>query len=100
MEGVDKRVTNRLQSDDEPYRRLWASVLYQAIADANRKGIYRAALHWIYSPHTEAGSLRWICDMLDYDYDEVQKLCMTRQGRSQILGRGRARSNPTVAAFD
>ncbi len=85
---------------DDAYRRLWASVLYQAIADANRKGMARAALHWIYSPHDEAGSLRWICDMLDYNYSEVQRLCMTRAGRSEILRRGRVRANPALAAFD
>lgn len=85
---------------EDACRRLWASVLYQAIADANRKGFARSAMSWIYAPHTEAGSLRWICDMLDYNFDEVQKLCMTRQGRSEILRRGRARANPTVAAFD
>ncbi len=89
--------------DDEPYRALWSSVLYLAIRDCNRKGNARAALHWIYAPHDEVGSLRWICDMLDLDYQKLQNICMTREGRSKIL-KSNMRLNhayrPPVASLD
>jgi len=71
--------------DDEPYRRIWASVLYLAIRDCNRGGYQRVAMNWIYSSNTHVGSLRWICDMLDLDFNAVQQMCMTREGRSKIL---------------
>jgi hypothetical protein len=32
--------------------------------------------------------MRWVCDMLDLDYDRLQVLSMTREGRRQILKKG------------
>lgn len=83
--AIDKTTAPTPRNDDEPYRALWASVLFLAIRDCNRKGHARAATHWIYAPHDEIGSLRWICDMLDLDYHKLQGICMTREGRAQIL---------------
>lgn len=95
--------------DDEPYRRIWASVLYLAIRDCNRAGsgtragYRRAAMHWIYSHDHGPGSLRWICDMLDLDHRAVQNICMTREGRSKILKHNARLSHvyrPAVASVD
>lgn len=100
--AIDKRLVQ--QDDESPYRALWASVLYLAIRDCNRRGFAKSAIHWIYAPHDEVGSLRWICDMLDLDYDELQKICMTREGRAKILKRNaRLNRDPdrtAVAALD
>ncbi len=102
--AIDKsQVDFTKNEDDEPYRRIWASVLYLAIRDCNRGGHRRAAMHWIYSHHSGVGSLRWICDMLDLDYVAVQNICMTREGRTKILKRN-ARLNhayrPPMATLD
>lgn len=76
----------------DPYRALWSSVLYQAVRDADgeiirgRKG---PAFYWIYSDRKDVGSMRWICDMVDFDYNKLQTLCMTRAGRAKILKRGK-----------
>jgi hypothetical protein len=71
--------------DETGCRRLWAAVMYQAIKDVdcgNSSGI-----NWVYSRRTGVGSMRWICDMLDLDYDKLTMLCTTRDGRSKILRR-------------
>jgi hypothetical protein len=74
--------------NDQPYRALWASVLYSAIADLNRRSYDRGAKKYVYSGETGVGSMRWVCDMLDLDYDRLQVLSMTREGRRQILKKG------------
>jgi len=71
--------------DDAGCRRLWAAVMYQAIKDVDcgdSRGI-----NWVYSRRTGVGSMRWICDMLDLDYNKLSMLCTTRDGRSMILRR-------------
>jgi hypothetical protein len=71
--------------DDAGCRRLWAAVMYQAIKDVDcgdSRGI-----NWVYSRRTGVGSMRWICDMLDLDYNKLSMLCTTRDGRSVILRR-------------
>jgi len=73
--------------DDSGYRRLWSAVLWQAIKDAENADGRGAAFHWIFSRRDDVGSMRWICDMLDFDYNKLQSLCMTRDGRKKILGR-------------
>lgn len=78
----------QLVIDDQPIRALWAAVVYQAIADMNRTGYARLAKAWIYSDRQDVGSLRWICDMIDLDYDRLQTLSMTREGRRKILKKG------------
>lgn len=75
------------KTDDSGYRALWAAVLYQAIRDADRGDGRGTAMDWIYAPRSGAGSMRWICDMLDLDYRKLQHLCMTRNGRSKVLKR-------------
>ena len=77
-----------LVADDQPYRALWAAVVYQAIADLNRIGYARRAKEWIYSDQQGVGSMRWVCDMIDLDYDRLQFLSMSREGRRQILKKG------------
>ena len=79
--------------DDSGCRRLWAAVLYQAVKDidSNTKG---AASHWMWSRRSDPGSMRWICDMLDLDYNKLTHLCMTRDGRSKILRRSDGKRSP------
>lgn len=77
----------KLELDDSGCRRLWAAVMWQAIKDVDHCEGRGAAFHWVYSKRTGVGSMRWICDMLDLDYYKLQSLCMTRAGRSKILGR-------------
>lgn len=74
--------------NDQPYRGLWAAVLYSAIADLNRRSYDRGARNYVYNDETGPGSMRWICDMLDLDYDRLQMLSLTREGRRQILKKG------------
>jgi hypothetical protein len=71
--------------DDMCCRRLWAAVLYQAIKDLDEGE--SPAINWVYARRNSAGSMRWICDMLDLDYSKLQMLCTTRDGRSMILRR-------------
>lgn len=78
----------QLVIDDQPIRALWAAIVYQAIADMNRAGYARKASEWIYSDQQDIGSMRWVCDMIDLDYDRLQMLSMTREGRRQILKKG------------
>ena len=78
---------DRPSTDDSGYRRLWSAVLWQANKDADNADGRGAAFHWIFSRRDDAGSMRWICDMLDFDYNKLQSLCMTRDGRKKILGR-------------
>ena len=79
---------SQLVADDQPIRALWAAIVYQAVADMNRTGYARKAKDWIYSEHQGVGSMLWICDMIDLDYDRLQMLSMTREGRRQILKKG------------
>ena len=79
---------SQLVADDQPIRALWAAIVYQAVADMNRTGYARKAKDWIYSEHQGVGSMRWVCDMIDLDYDRLQMLSMTREGRRQILKKG------------
>ena len=76
------------------YRALWSAVLFQAIRDLDGEMYRRGesttkgpAFYWIYSPLNGVGSMRWICDMLDFDFHKLQTLCMTRAGRAKILKR-------------
>lgn len=82
-EGLLVKESDKL--DDAGCRRLWAAVMYQAIKDVDcgdSRGI-----NWVYSRRTGVGSMRWICDMLDLDYNKLSMLCTTRDGRSVILRR-------------
>lgn len=72
----------------EGCRALWAAVLYQAINDIDSWSERRPAIDWVFSDREDLGSMRWICDMLDLDYHKLQRLSMTRDGRSKLLKRG------------
>jgi len=74
-----------VERDDEGYRALWATVIYQAIHDIESHTNRRVAIDWVFSERTDVGSMRWICDMLDLDYGKLQNLSMTREGRARIL---------------
>ena len=73
--------------DDTAYRRLWAAVLWQSIKDADNQEGRGASFDWIFSNREDVGSMRWICDMLDFDYSKLQAMCMSRDGRKKLLGR-------------
>jgi hypothetical protein len=74
-----------IEPDDAGCRALWSAVVYQAIHDMDTFNERRAAINWLYSDRSDVGSMRWICDMLDFDYHKLMNLCMTREGRSKIL---------------
>ena len=80
--------------DDSGVRRLWAAVLWQAIKDADYAEGRGSAFNWIFSKRTDVGSMRWICDMLDLDFDKLQTMSMSRAGRSKILGRQDGSTRP------
>ena len=71
--------------DDAGCRRLWAAVMYEAVRGVDRGEA--PAINWVYARRTSVGSMRWICDMLDLDYNKLSMLCTTRDGRSVILRR-------------
>jgi len=74
--------------DNDPYRKLWASVLLIAIRDMNHKNKWRDAKFWMYSKNqNRIGSAKWVCDMLDLDLNALQQMCATRAGRAKILRR-------------
>ena len=76
--------------DAAPYRALWSAVLFQAIRDADAeivRGRKGPGFYWIFHDRTSVGSMRWICDMLDFDYHKLQMMCTTRAGRAKILNR-------------
>ena len=75
-------------TDDDGCRGLWAAVLYQAISDMDSWAERRPAIDWVFSERKDVGSMRWICDMLDLDYHKLQRLSMTRSGRSLLLKKG------------
>lgn len=77
-----------VDTNDEGYRALWAAVLYQAISDMDSWCERRPAIDWVFAAREDEGSMRWICDMLDLDYYKLQRLSMTREGRSKILKKG------------
>ena len=70
---------------DAPYRRLWAAVVHQAVKDLDGAANAALARRWIYGARRDAGSIFWVCDMLDLDYNKLLTLCMTREGRRKIL---------------
>lgn len=74
-----------VERDDEGFRALWATVIYQAINDIDSHTERRPAIDWVFSERTDECSMRWICDMLDLDYGKLLNLSMTREGRSKIL---------------
>lgn len=82
--------------DDSGYRRLWSAVVYQAIKDMEYETGRRTVLDWIYSGEDSVGSMRWICDMLDLDYQKLLHLAMTREGRRKILRRNDSDNVPRV----
>jgi hypothetical protein len=82
-EGLLVKESDKL--DDAGCRRLWAAVMYEAVRGVDRGEA--PAINWVYSRRTGVGSMRWICDMLDLDYNKLSILCTTRDGRSVILRR-------------
>ena len=76
--------------DTAPYRALWSAVLFQAIRDADGE-IFRGrkgpGFYWIFNGRNDVGSMRWICDMVDFDYNKLQLMSTTRAGRAKILKR-------------
>lgn len=70
-----------------PETALWSAVVLQAIKDMDSPiAIDRAqAMGWLDSDETGVGSMRWICDMLDLDYNRILFLTLSRDGRKRIL---------------
>jgi hypothetical protein len=75
-----------------PYKRLWASVLIQAIKDIDtREGGAQAiktryeAKRWFFQKGNEEFSPSWICDILDLDINRLLNKCCTQEGRENLL---------------
>jgi hypothetical protein len=74
-------------------RRLWASVILQAIADmdCNQKidgktasSIRMSAREWLNSDSDDIASCQWICEILDLDHKRLIFKCNSREGRREI----------------
>ena len=98
MQSVCHRTSTVESINDEPYRRLWATVLWQAVRDMNQESRALSARHYIFNKRNDPGSAQWICDMLDFDIYALQRLCMTRAGRSKILRNNGARRSGKKSA--
>jgi len=85
QEQMKRREKLEQVKDETGYRRLWAAVLKNAIAEMEHRGERGSAAHWIFSDKHGIGSMRWICDVLDLDHRKLQSLCMSRAGRRKIL---------------
>ena len=58
----------------DPERKLWASVLHQAITDLGGQNfVARSARAWFTSTDNSEGSLTWICHHLSLDPDAVRR---------------------------
>jgi hypothetical protein len=44
-----------------------------------------SAINWIFSSDHSKGSMRWVCDVCNFDYEKLQRLAMSREGRRRIL---------------
>ena len=73
------------ENDLGNYRALWASVILTALRDIQRNEGKISALNWIFSNEHGKGSMRWVCDVCNFDYDKLQHLAMSREGRRRIL---------------
>ena len=71
--------------DDAACSALWSAVIYLAIKDMDTYNERRPAINWVFSDDTGVGSMRWICDMLDLDYERLLHLATSRTGRKRIL---------------
>lgn len=59
---------------NDPERKLWASVLLQAITDLRgQDAASRSARAWFASTETAAGSFIWVCHHLSLDPDAARR---------------------------
>jgi hypothetical protein len=91
------------------YRRLWAAVLIQAIADVDSPGrvegmtaskVRLDAWQWLNSDNNGPTSCKWICEILDIDHEMLVFSCNTREGRRHIreAQRNKKKKKSEVAA--
>lgn len=73
------------ENDLGNYRALWASVILTALRDIQRNEGRISALNWMFSAEHGKGSMRWVCDVCNFDYEKLQRLAMSREGRRRIL---------------
>lgn len=66
---------------------MWAAVLHQAIDDLNMRPRKQAevlwkadAKRWLKSDSEEALSFRWVCMILDLDYQKTRQAISSREG--------------------
>lgn len=71
------------------YTALWAAVLVQSVRDMDSsegKGLEELrAKRYIFDDRKGVGSFWWICEMLDLDYNRLQVMCLSREGRKRLL---------------
>lgn len=72
------------------YRKLWAYVVLQALRDANsyQDWRYKPAQEWLEDDAFEVGSLAWICELFDVDFQRVRRAVATRESRRAMLDCG------------
>lgn len=73
-------------ADYAPVRRLWASVIQQAVVEMDsRDTLLRLdATAFMFAASQEVGSVAWICDALDLDAERLRTACTSRAGRARI----------------
>ena len=76
---------NEIESD--PCRNLWAAVISEAVDcvrgtacgdNAHREIHQRNAIAWFKSDADGPGTLKWICEQIDLDVDEVRRIVSLR----------------------
>ncbi len=68
----------------DPERKLWASVLLQAITDLRGQDFAaRSARAWFASTDTSEGSLTWICHHLSLEPDAVRRRVLRDAARKR-----------------
>ena len=79
------------------YRRLWAAVLWQAVADVVRLGtakrghvfgIAKQSKQWLDDRHTkDVGSFHWVCRVLDMDPERVRPRIEEMIENAKVVGK-------------
>lgn len=72
------------------YRRLWGYVILQALRDSRSPHSFwrLPAIEWLQDQSYETGSLAWICDLFDINFEQIHRTVYTEEGRRSLLRAG------------
>lgn len=109
--GTDQRVINSVPADT-PYRRLWLSVLLQAVADTRlgtlpdtpknksyneRINTIRIdAAYWFCATNSDVGSFIWICQLFNMDPERIRNKIRTLPSVRKLQDNYRVNSDKQV----